>query len=413
MTKSTQISCPKCGHEFYIEDVLAHQIEEKYKEELNENISKIEAEYEEKEDILSKKEQKLKKQESDIEKQVVKRTKEESKKKEKEIKKQIEQEFEEQITSLKEENEEVNQNVKKLKNIEIQNEKLKREIEEQSQNLELEYEIRLNEKIKEKEESITKREFGKVDFKLKEKEKIIEDLSKQITEMHRKAEQGSVQLQGEVQEIAIEELLSSTFTNDLIEEVKKGAKGADVVHTILNNGCECGKILYESKRTKTFSNSWIEKLKNDAINAKANICVIVTETLPNDIDKIGFYDGVWICSFTDLKSIALLLRESLIAIDAVYIAQSNKGDKMEMLYDYLTGNEFKLQLEAMVEGFSNLQDSYIKEKRAMERLWKQREKQLEKIMINTSQFIGSIQGIAGNSIPEIEDIGSSLKLIDE
>lgn len=279
--------------------------------------------------------------------------------------------------------------------------------------MEIELEQKLTEQLKTESEKIQKRESERVELKLKEKNELVNALKQQMDEMKRKAEQGSMQLQGEVQELALEELLKSLFVTDLIEEVAKGAKGADIKHIVVNKiGCECGKILYESKRTKNFSYSWIEKLKNDAVAIKADICVIVSEAMPDGIDKIGYEDGVWICTYSDAKGLALLLRESLIAINAAYSAQSNKGEKMQMLYDYLTSNEFRLQLGAITEGFSNLHDSYIRERRAMERIWKEREKQLERILLNTNHFIGSIQGIAGSSIPEIKEISKSQELLE-
>jgi len=413
MKKNTQISCPKCGHKFNVEDVLAHQIEEKYKEELNQKISEIESEYRGKEDSLSKKEQELKQKQSEMEQVIEAKLKLESERKAKEIKKQVEEEFETRINSLSEENETKKKQIQELKNTKIENEQLKRTIDEQKQNIELEFEQKMTDQLKTESENIKKRESERVELKLKEKEELIKSLTEKMDEMIRKTEQGSMQLQGEVQEIALEELLKSLFVTDMIDEVGKGVKGADVIHTVAKNGCECGKILYESKRTKKFSYTWIEKLKNDAVAIKADICVIVTESMPDGIDKIGYEDGVWICTFSDVKGLSLILRESLIAINAAYTAQSNKGEKMQMLYDYLTSNEFRLQLGAILEGFSHLQDSYVKEKRDMERIWKNREKQLERIVLNTNHFIGSIQGIAGNSIPEIKTLSNSKKMLED
>lgn len=231
--------------------------------------------------------------------------------------------------------------------------------------------------------------------------------------MRRKAEQGSMQLQGEVQELALEEILNSLFPYDQISEVGKGAKGADVIHTVKNKlGADCGKILYESKRTKSFSNEWVNKLKADAISTKADICIIVSEALPEGVDRIGQKDGVWICTFYDLKGLVTVLRESLIKLNEAYSSQTNKGEKMQMLYDYLISNEFRLQVGAIIEGFTDLHNNYVQEKRAMERIWKHREKQLEKVLLNTNHFIGSIKGIAGSSIPDLKQIGSGDNILE-
>jgi len=250
-------------------------------------------------------------------------------------------------------------------------------------------------------------------MKIKELEKQLEDQKNPADEMKRKAEQGSMQLQGEVQELAIEEILKSIFPFDLISEVGKGIKGADVVHTVRNKiGVDCGTILYESKRTKAFNNDWITKLKMDAVACKADICIIVSEVLPDGIDRIGQKDGIWICSNNDLKGLVLVIRESLIKINDAYSSQTNKGEKMQMLYDYLTSTEFRLQIGAIIEGFIELQNSYVQEKRAMERIWNQREKLLEKVLLNTNHFIGSVKGIAGSSIPELKQIGAMDNILE-
>jgi hypothetical protein len=239
-------------------------------------------------------------------------------------------------------------------------------------------------------------------LKLDELRKKLEDQTALAEEMKRRAEQGSMQLQGEVQELAIEDILKDTFRFDIIEPVPKGIIGADVIQKVYNNaGNEAGIIAYESKRTKAFGKDWISKLKDDGGRVKADICVLVTETLPEDVDRIGQKDGVWICTFAEFKGLALVLRDSIVKISEAYASQTNKGEKMQMLYDYLTGKEFSSQFMAIIEGFTDLQKGYLDERNRMEKIWKTREKQLEKILLNTNSFIGSIKGIAGNSIPEM------------
>ncbi|MEO5570461.1 MAG: DUF2130 domain-containing protein [Bacteroidia bacterium] len=413
MSKTTQITCPKCGNEFNVEDVLAHQIEEKYRNELNSKITEIEGEYKKKESFLSQKEQELKQKSTDIDVQVAEKLKVESEKKSKEIKKQVEQEFEDRIKTLSEETTEAKKEVQGLKNTKIENEQLKRKMEEQRQNLEIEFEQKMTQQLKDKTTDISKRETEKNELKLKELHEVIDSMKNQMDEMKRKAEQGDMRLQGEVQELALEEILRSLFPFDSIEEVGKGIKGADVIHTVKNKlGNDCGKILYESKRTRAFSNDWISKLKNDAGLVKADVYVIVSEALPEGVESISQKDGVWICSFAAFKGLVIVLRESLLRISEAYAGQTNKGEKMQMLYDYLLSNEFKLQIGAIIEGFTSLQDSYVKEKRAMERIWKEREKQLEKVLLNTNHFIGSIKGIAGSSLPDLKQIGSSDNLLE-
>lgn len=212
-----------------------------------------------------------------------------------------------------------------------------------------------------------------------------------------------MQLQGEVMELALEELLRGQFPFDTIEEVAKGTRGADCIQTVRNKTAQtCGKIIYESKRTKAFTQDWIEKLKVDMRAQQADIAVIVTEALPRDMEGFGFRDGVWICRFAEVKPLAFLLRDSLLRIHTALITQENKGDKMHLLYDYLTGNEFRQNIEAVVEGFLSLKDGIVRERVQMEKLWKEREKQLEKVLLNTTQFYGSIKGIAGNAVGDIK-----------
>ncbi len=408
MPANTRIVCPKCGHEFNVEDVLAQQIEEKYRNEMNKSITKIQEEYAKKENTIRQKESDLRQQQAGIDQLVAEKLKSESDKAARFLKSQFEQQYEKQLKTLSDEAASAKKEISDLKTAKIENEQLKRKLKDQEQDLALKFEQKLSELIKQETESIQKRESERVELKLKEREELIGSLRKQVDEMSRKAEQGSVQMQGEVQELAVAEILRNLFPVDLIEEVGKGIRGADVIHTVRNRfGTDCGKILYESKRTKTFVQDWIPKLKADALTVKADALVIITEALPEGIEKIGHKDGVWICTYFDFRGLVIVLRENLIKISEAYSSQTNKGEKMQMLYDYLTSNEFMMQVSAIVEGFSDLQDSYIREKRAMERIWKEREKQLEKVLLNTNHFIGSIKGIAGSSIPRLKEIGAS------
>lgn len=215
-----------------------------------------------------------------------------------------------------------------------------------------------------------------------------------------------MQTQGEVQELAIEEWLAEKFPLDTIQEIKKGERGADciqIVHTRARQNC--GSIYYESKRTKHFQASWIEKFKADIQDRGANIGVLVTEAMPQDMRRLGLMEGIWVCSFEEFKGLCTVLRESVIHISTAVITQENKGDKMGMLYDYLTGKEFQLQIEAIVEGFTQMKSDLESEQRAMRSIWKKREKQIEKVLLNTTGMYGSIKGIAGNafhSIPALE-----------
>ncbi len=276
-------------------------------------------------------------------------------------------------------------------------------MKEKEEEMELQLQRKLQEQRAEMIEQIRKQESEKNNLKdtehqlrVKELEKQLDDQKKLAEEMKRKAEQGSMQLQGEVQELILEELLRNAFPFDLIAEVGKGVRGADCVHHVRNQfGQECGKIIYESKRTKDFSMEWIEKLKKDMRSMGVDVAVIVTQTYPKGMDCFGEKDGVWICSFEEVKAVSYILRDGIVKLFGAVKSQENRGDKMHMLYDYLTSNEFSEQWKAIREGFMSMKLSIQKERDAMEKLWKAREKQLEKVMLNAAHIRGSIEGIAG------------------
>jgi hypothetical protein len=233
-------------------------------------------------------------------------------------------------------------------------------------------------------------------LKTKELETQLDAQRKLVEEMRRRVEQGSMQLQGEAQEMVLEDLLRASFPFDELREVGKGVRGADCLQTVRNKlGQTCGTIIFESKRTQHFSAEWIEKLKADLRKQGADVGVIVTQAMPKDMDRFGEKDGVWVCNYAEVKALVQLLRDGLIKVAAALKSQENKGDKMVMLYNYLTGNEFSEQWKAIREGFFGMRQSIQKERDAMEKLWKAREKQLEKVLLNLAGFKGSIEGIAG------------------
>ena len=230
----------------------------------------------------------------------------------------------------------------------------------------------------------------------------LDEQKKLADEMKRRAEQGSMQRQGEVQEVLLEEILRENFPFDLIEEVGKGVEGADCIQVVRNSsGKECGKIIYESKRTKAWNNTWLEKLKADKRNRGADIAILVTQVFPKDMERFGERDGIWLCNFTEVNSVAHLIRSGIIQLYEAQKSGENREDKMHLLYNYLTGNEFRGQVEAIAEGFMAIKMGIVKERIQMEKIWKEREKQLEKVLINTSGMYGSVKGIAGASVGDI------------
>ncbi len=252
-------------------------------------------------------------------------------------------------------------------------------------------------------ERIAKALHEKNELKFKQQEEQLEMLRNELKNAQRKAELSSQQFQGEVQELAIEEFLRQKFPLDSIEEIKKGQRGGDciqVVHT--RESQNCGKIYYESKRTKEFQKAWIEKFKGDMREIGADVGVIVSEALPKEMERMGLFEGVWVCSFEEFKGLSAVLREGVIKVSLAKENQENKSDKMSLLYAYLTSRDFVLQVEAIVEGFSTMRADLESEKRAMKRIWNAREKQIEKVLDSTTKMYGSIKGIAGNAIAQVK-----------
>jgi hypothetical protein len=315
---------------------------------------------------------------------------------------ELQNELSGQLNALQQEISEKSNQLKEFNKAKADIARLEREKEELRDAVALEKETEFSEKLMAEKLKIQKQVDDMTHLKIKELQLKLEEQTRLANEMKRKAEQGSMQSQGEALEIAIEEWLRESFPLDVIEEVKKGARGADclqIVHTRQQQNC--GSIYYESKRTKDFQAGWIEKFKNDIRDKNATLGVLVTEAMPNNMARMGLKEGVWICTFEEFKGLCTVLRESVIKLSEAKLSQENKGDKMEMLYSYLTSNEFKLQIEGIVEGFSQMQSDLEAEKRAMARLWKQREKQLEKVLLNTTNMHGAIRGIAGSAIQAV------------
>ena len=407
--ETTKINCPNCGNELNVEDVLSHRIEEKYKQEFGGKISELEKSYQAKDQLVKQRELELKKQSEDMERQIAAKVAEQAQAiattKAAELQAKIKEEYETQLKSLTEADAESKKKITEMKNTLIENERLKRQLDSQKQDMELQFEQQLTKRLEEEAGTIRQREKESSELKVKELEKKLDDQVKLVDEMKRKAEQGSMQMQGEVQEIALEKMLRELYEieGDEIEEVKKGQRGADVIHVVkTRQGDICGKICYESKRTKTFDEKWLQKLRDDNLEVNADILVIVTEAMPPGQDRFFCKDSVWICSFWEIKGLSMVLRYAIMQAHAVSVVQQGKDTKMEMIYDYLTGNEFAGQFGAILEGFKALQDNYNLERLRMETIWKERDKQLTKILTNTARFYGSIKGIAGQSIPNIK-----------
>lgn len=403
----SKINCPNCGTSIDVQDIISHQLEEeikqKYQAQLVEEKKKYESEFE----VLNKAKEdfeKRKKHENQLfQERLEKQLRADKKELEENLSKKMKREQADQFDSMQKELNEKSEKLKELNRSKAEIEKLKRENAEVKEAVEAEAQKRLNQQLQTEKEKIKKAEEDKNELRFKELQMKLDDQKKLTEEMKRKQDQGSMQMQGEVLELAIEEYLESTFPLDSIDEIKKGARGADCVQVVNSRTrINCGKIYYESKRTKEFQPSWIEKFKADMREKNADIGVLVTEALPKGVERMTNRDGIWICTFDEFKGLSTVLRESVIRVSAALVTRENKGDKMSFLYDFLTSNEFRLQIEGIVEGFTTMKNDLESEKRAMHRIWKTRDKQLEKVLSNTTNMYGSIKGIAGNAIGNID-----------
>lgn len=403
------IQCPKCGEKINVQSLVYHQIKAKILQENLEIKQKFEAQMEQKQNAYEKALKELNAQKASIEERIISATKESLKqeraKLQETMRQEVTQEYSAAIENLQKELNIKSEQVKELNASKVEIDRLKREKDEIESRIKAQEQERLSKEMTLFKEKFQKEVEDKNAMRFREKEQQLESLKIQIEEMKRKAELTSQQLQGEVQELAIEEYLKAHFALDEIVEIKKGASGADclqIVHT--REIPNCGQIYYESKRTKAFSKEWIEKLKNDMRQKGVEVGVIVTETMPVGMERMGLLEGVWVCSFEEFKALCAVLREGVISVQRARKSQENKHDKMHLLYHYLTSAEFKMQIEAIVEGFTQMQSDLDAEKRAMQRLWKQREKQLQKVLANSIDLYGAIQGIAGSAIGNIKQL---------
>lgn len=396
---STTIKCPNCQFEFPLENALNDELKdsiEKEKQELRQKMS----------DHLKKKEEEMSRKETEWKEFSQKREKEIQEQLTLSIRKNLAADYENQLRLLEQNNKTNEEKLKEARQKEFEFLKKEqdllnreREIDIQLQKMLLEERSKLSDIIRKEEAERSSLKDTEHQLKVKELEEKLDAQRKLAEEMKRRAEQGSMQSQGEAQELALEEMLRSAFPFDLVTEVGKGVRGADCIQTVRNNfGQECGKIIFESKRTKDFANDWIEKLKADMRSQGADVAVIVTQALPKDMNSFGEKDGVWICSFAEARAVVALLRDAVIKIYSAAKNQENRGDKMHILYDYLTSREFAEQWQAIREGFMSMKLSIQKERDAMEKLWKAREKQLEKVLLNAAHIRGSIEGISGTDV---------------
>ncbi len=400
------ITCPNCNHQFEPGESIREEIGIKLRAQMMDWQKKKDEEFKEKEmsfvQQLRSKDQETALQ-IEMEKKKLKEELQES------IQKSVLGDFENQLKILEQNAADNEEKLKEARKKELEFLQKEQALKTKEEELELSVHRKLVEGREKLKEQLLKEETERGALKeqehlwrVKELEKQLEDQKKLAEEMRRKSEQGSMQLQGEVLELALEELLRSEFSNDDIREVKKGEEGGDIVQLVFNDlRKECGTIVWETKRAKHWSDKWIDKLKGDTQKGKADIAVLVTQAVPKDIDRFGRKEGIWICSFQDVKLIASLLRDSLIKHYETIKVLDNVSDKKETLYKYMTSNEFKQKWEAIVGTYINMQKQISKEKIRVSKDWSEREKQLEIMLKNSMGFLGDVKGIGGLEIREI------------
>ena len=366
------IICPKCSNKIPLTKTLLNQIRESLRGEA-------------------------------IEKQVEERVKIEMERLKHDAKKEAETALSLELKDLREQNTEKNKRLEEAQKAELELRKKTRELEEQKKSMELEVARKIDEernKIKQNALELFSEEHRLKDL---EKDKKMSDMLKTIDELKRKGEQGSIQTQGEVLELDMESILKSKFPVDEIVPVSKGVRGADILQKVYNHsGQYCGTIVWETKSTKLWNDVWISKLKDDQREIKAEISVIVSKVLPEGVSAFTNIEGVWITNPILACSLAEILRTGLIKVSQTKLSAVGKNEKMEAIYNYLSGPGFKQKVEAIVEAFKTMKEDLDKEKRAMTSIWAKREKQIERVIMNTAGMYGDMQGIIGASMPEIK-----------
>lgn len=368
------IICPHCKKDFQIDEVFRHQVEEDVKKQSEEKFQK---------DI-----EKIKLETADT------------------IKKELEEKNKTEVLDLQKQLQEQKTKNDELREKELQLRENARKLEEDKKEFELKIQRQLDEDRKKIEEQVLKSEEEKHHLKDLEKEKVIEDLKKALDDAQRKANQGSQQTQGEAFELEFEQILKREFPNDIISEVGKGIKGGDIIQEVIDSkGNNTGKILWELKNTKTWSEPWIDKLKGDKRTIQAEDAVLITEVLPNDMKSSGAYrNGVWVTKRDSVVGIASVLRAKLIQLNMAKQANNGKDEKMNVLFTYLSGTEFKHRVEAILEAWTGMQDDIEKEKRYFANKWARDDKHIRQVIDSTIGMRGDLEGIMGNSLPEIKGL---------
>ncbi len=420
------LKCPSCGETIQVTQALMSQLSTQIRDEMKaqgdadkKKFEMLVAEKEKEteklkqlmEDQTKLQKENLEKEKKRIEESLVDQMQQQMALTESEIKKKITEENNLQQKDLMNRLAEREEKLKKNDDMLLEMMKQLREKDERERELRLDMEKRLGDEIKITYSKVQKQMSEQYDMQLKERDKLNDDLRKKIEELQMKASEASVQIRGEIAELELEALLRELFPMDMIEPIGKGKFGADIAQKVRDQyGRVCGVILWESKHTKNWMQEWLPKLREDLRTYKAHVAVLATLTMPDGFDTFGMKDGVWITNYECLAGLATALRHQLIYVAYERNAASGKGEKMEMLYNYLIGHEFKQKIEAIVEVFTTMREDLEKEKNVMERVWKKREMQLTRLAVNTSRMYGEMQGLVGSALPTVS--GLELEALD-
>jgi hypothetical protein len=404
---SQKIHCPNCATEISIDDVLTRQLETQIKQELAQEAKLKQQELAQKEADLQKRLEALEAGRQNLAQIVTQKVAQKLEEQKSEIEKQARAQALEasgqELLNLRELLAQKDAKLDKLIKDQVELFKQKQQFEDDKKTFELEM-LRKQDEIKDQlSQEIQAQTASKYQLQLAELNKKLQDAQKANQEMERKLTQGSQQTQGEVLELELEELLRREFPYDQINPVAKGVNGADITQEVYDkSGHNCGTIVWETKRTKNWTEGWISKLKDDQRHQKAEVAVIVSSVLPKDVKNFGLKDGVWIADFVAVVGLATALRAGLINVAALKAASVGKNEKMEILYRYLSGVEFKQKIEAIVESFTQMKTDLDKERRAFIKIWESREKQINRVIENTVGMYGDLEGLMGSSLPKIE-----------
>jgi hypothetical protein len=417
-----KIICPKCNHHFSLGESITRQTIERYESEFDEVFLTQKKELEA--TIEKEAERKATKQFSEqialLEEKLKdsKNAEEESKKLI--VKAQVDarakasQDYEREKKAFEEELLEKNNKINEFREQEIELRKQKRAVEEQQANMHIELQRKLEDERAKIIDQISASEGARFSMIEAEYKKKIEDAQKANEDLRRKLDQGSQQLQGEVLELELEQVLISSFLHDQIDEVKKGQRGADVLHTVRTiQGDVCGKIIWEAKRAENWTDKWLEKLKDDQQEAKADIAVLVTTVMPKGTNDVILRLGdIWVISPHVIKPVAEMLRVVLLEANKLKSINTGRNEKMEYLYNYLASTQFSQKIRTMLDAFESMRSDLESEKRAMQKIWSKRQTQIERVTYSMTSVVGELQGIAHDALPQFDNIETLESIVD-